>query len=638
MAAEDSYGVILGDSRVEYQDGSEDEVLAVIESVGDRSVDSPEWAEHIRDWPTRYHFSALRTNLLRPLVIAPGTRVLEIGCGTGPLTRHLGECGAEVLAVDGSLARARSARTRCAGMANVRVMCGTIDDVDETDFDLVLVIGVLEYAGAPPQAERPEDWLGTCVSRLAPDGALVLAIENQIGLKYLLGWDEDHHGVPWVGVRDYLDVSGARTWTRRDLAALFTRCGLPEQHWLYPFPDYKLPTVVLDEAVYRSPEAVGVIDAVVVHPVSDDAGGANLTVDTRDAHRVLLGAGLGEDVANSFLVVASATRPPVEALVDRSSVGWLSGDGRAPRWRRRRRLVPGPGGGMTVVTDGDLAERVNDWLFQAREAERGFAVGIPLDRQLVSAFAVPGTEAAAVVLQRWLDALPPVIEPAGAGAAEHPFAPIDGEPALPPECIDLKLSNFIESADGVHFIDDEWRTRGPVSRDLAVLRGLWWTAKDLIDDFVVLPWGSEIGVRDLTVELGRLGGVEVGDPALLERFLAGEALFQGLVHEVDPEGVRSALDAMVELRSVDVGIDRKPLEALGVAVRGQRVELDRLHTTVAELHAQSAATTADSERRIAELREVLHNTERELESMRSTKLFRWAEKPRRLYWSLRSRF
>jgi SAM-dependent methyltransferase len=635
MAADDPHGVILGRSRVAYQDGSEDEVLSVIESVGDRSVESAEWAAHIHDWPTRYHFSALRTNLLRPLAITPGTRILEIGCGTGPLTRYLGELGAEVLGVDGSLARARSARTRCAELANVRVMCGTIDDVDETDFDVVLVIGVLEYAGAPPQAERPDDWLGRCVSKLAPDGALVLAIENQIGLKYLLGWDEDHHGVPWVGIRGYVDAIGARTWSRRELSALFTRCGLPEQRWLYPFPDYKLPTVVLDEEVYRGPDAAGVVDALVVHPVTDDAGGANLTVDARDAHRVLLSAGLGEDIANSFLVVASATRPPVDALADGSSVGWLSGDGRAPRWTRRRRLVPTAASALTMVTDGDVGERRLGWLTQTRQAERPFSVGVPLDRHLVAAFALPGTEAAADVIRRWLDVLPAAADTSE--IADHPFAPAAGEPALRPEGIDVKLSNFVESPEGIAFIDDEWRTSGPVSRELAVYRGLWWTAKELIDDFVAVPWGSHIGLRDLTVELGRLVGLELGDPGLLERFLTGEALLQGLVHDVDPVGVRDALDAMVELRSVDVSLDRKPLEALGAAVRAQRQELVELQAALAEVQAAATAAAADSDRRVAELREVLDNTERELDALRSIKLFRWAAVPRRLYGSIRTK-
>ena len=34
----------------------------------------------------------------------------------------------------------------------------------------------------------------------SPDGALILAIENQLGLRYLLGDHEDHLLEPWAGV------------------------------------------------------------------------------------------------------------------------------------------------------------------------------------------------------------------------------------------------------------------------------------------------------------------------------------------------------------------------------------------------------------------------------------------------------
>lgn len=634
MANREHDGVVLGPSRVDYQDGSEDEVLEVVRAVTDRSVDSPEWRDHIHDWPTRYHFSALRSNLLRPLHLGAGTRVLEIGCGTGPLTRHLGEQGAQVLAVDGSLSRARAASVRCSDLPDVRVMCGTIDDVGERDFDVVLVIGVLEYAGAAPQSDRPDDWLSACISKLAPGGALVLAIENQLGLKYLLGWDEDHHGLPWVGVRGYTDVTGARTWSRRELGALIARCGLPEQRWLYPFPDYKLPTTVLDQDIYRRADAEEVVDALVVRPTSDDAGAPHLTVDAREAHRTLVGAGLGEDVANSFLVVASAQEASVERLVDRSTMAWLSGDQRLEQWQRRRRLVRRGPDGLAIVTDRGAGERRRGWLTQVSEPERPFAIGVPLDRQLVSAFARPGTDAAAEVMRRWLAALPPEV---AADAAEHPFAPGVGEAALAPEALDVKLSNFVQGDEGVTFIDDEWRPLGPVSRELVLWRGLWWTAKDLVDEVVAQPWGSDIGVADLAVELGRLAGIDLDPERLLPRFVDAEVELQVLVHDDDPDDVRRALEGMAELRPVDVAAATMPIESLVVTVGSQRDELDALRADLGALRERSAVADAEAERHITELRDQLHRTEQELEAMRSTRLFRWAAVPRRLYARVRRR-
>src|SRR5687768_17365235 len=87
-----------------YSDGQEveDGILATLKGTTDLSVGSPELAARIVDWPTEYHFSDARANLLRHLPLGPGVRVLELGAGCGALTRFLGERGCEVVSVEGS--------------------------------------------------------------------------------------------------------------------------------------------------------------------------------------------------------------------------------------------------------------------------------------------------------------------------------------------------------------------------------------------------------------------------------------------------------------------------------------------------------------------------------------------------------
>ena len=63
---------------------------------------------------------------MRPLELHSGDKVLELGCGCGAITRFLGEIGANVVAVEGSLARARVAAERCRELTNVRVV---VDDL-----------------------------------------------------------------------------------------------------------------------------------------------------------------------------------------------------------------------------------------------------------------------------------------------------------------------------------------------------------------------------------------------------------------------------------------------------------------------------------------------------------------------------
>ena len=234
--------------------------------------------------------------LLAPVSISPDDRVLDVGAGSGVNTRICADRGAAVTAVEGNAARAELIAHRCAGLEGVRVLCGPLDGLGDDRrgaYDVVLLVGVLEYAGTGQGGgEGPAALLNRVVDALAPGGAVVLAIENRLGLKYLLGFPEDHLGLPWVGWEGYRDGEPT-TWSRRELAQMLADAGLASQKWLFPFPDYKLPTAVLAEEVYGHPDGADMVDQIVGHPTSSEYHRPVLVADDRAAHRALLTAGPG---------------------------------------------------------------------------------------------------------------------------------------------------------------------------------------------------------------------------------------------------------------------------------------------------------------------------------------------------------
>ncbi len=121
-----------GADSFEYTDGTEAEqhLKAVLGNASDLSSHSVELERGIHDWPSEYHLSSKRANLLRGFGFEQGGRALELGCGCGAISRFLGEQGLEVDAVEGSLSRAQLASLRCRDLPNVSVYCENFNHLE----------------------------------------------------------------------------------------------------------------------------------------------------------------------------------------------------------------------------------------------------------------------------------------------------------------------------------------------------------------------------------------------------------------------------------------------------------------------------------------------------------------------------
>ncbi len=522
----------LGANR-SYSDGAEDEVLAVLESAADRSDGSDELFRHAVDWPTTYHFSPRRSNILRPFEINKHHRVLEIGAGTGAVTRYLGERGADVTALEGESIRARAIAARCSDLANVAVVSGSLEDFhDASGFDLVVIVGVLEYAGPATSDRRHQlDFLRCASDLLRPDGTLVLAIENQIGLKYLLGYSEDHLNQPWVGVEGYPGRPAVCTVPRTALTSLLAEVGLPAQRWYYPYPDYKLPKTILAEQAFNLPASTELVDQLAGRPVQDLANPPTRFCDDRACHRVFLDAGLGIEVANSFLVAAARRDAALDATTDAAAVAWHFSSDRLKRWRRSQtvrrsdgvlRLTAGP-----IFPDASRAEPA--WLGHDPNKDEEFTVGRTLEQEAMESSRNFDLDGLAVVVRRWHALLTERETPPTHGSdADIPFAPRPGRSALPPEYLDASLSNFVDSGDATVFIDREWRLGSQVDATLTRVRTLWYFALDLVVSGAGHPFGPKTAVNDLAIRLAKLAGLDF-DQGLIEEFIADEARLQEVV-------------------------------------------------------------------------------------------------------------
>jgi SAM-dependent methyltransferase len=258
-----------------------------------------------KDFVLNYHLSPVRHNLLKWFPFDPSASLLDIGCGCGALTGLFTSKVGQVTAVEYSPRRAEIAARRHQASKNLEIYVGGLQDfIPPAKFDYVTVIGVLEYSPNFFGGDNPQvDFLRRIGGFLKDDGAIILAIENKIGLKYIAGAPEDHTGMRFDSLYDYPGTRTVRTFSKLELAAIFREAGFAEMEWYYPFPDYKVPEIVFSDLT--TPKEVDRLWN----------GGGNSTIYSPAISRTRFGrtiarAGLFHEFANSFLVVAR--RAPAE--------------------------------------------------------------------------------------------------------------------------------------------------------------------------------------------------------------------------------------------------------------------------------------------------------------------------------------
>ncbi len=94
--------------------------------------------------------------------------MLDVGCGTGWISKIWADSGAHVTGLEPSAARAAVARKR-----GIRVLSCYAEDLDDDErYDLIVIRHVVEHL------ENPKNLLSSFVSRLNPGGLLLVVVPN----------------------------------------------------------------------------------------------------------------------------------------------------------------------------------------------------------------------------------------------------------------------------------------------------------------------------------------------------------------------------------------------------------------------------------------------------------------------------
>ncbi len=579
-----------GTTGLDYSDGAtvEDRMLQQISAASDLSVLSPEIRALITDWPSRYHFDPGRANLLRPLRLRPQARILEVGAGCGAITRYLGESGFAVVAIEGSGKRAQIAAMRTRDLPGVRVVQGRLDEIDfDEPFDAVVLVGVLEYAAVYGDAgvDSHLALVRRCAELLGPDGVLVVAIENRLGLKYLAGAAEDHTGEPYIGINNGYAPDGPRTFTKSELSGLIAEAGLPVTQFLIPLPDYKIVRSVVrfSEAPEGSLLSLAHLVAASFHDDPQHRGIPPFSLE--EAGAAMVSNGGFDALANSFLVLAARDEDSLAAVLDGREFGWSYAVARDPRFAKA----------TVLCRAGDEISVEHRRLGPDPDSLP------PLNQRLDSEPLQPGRSAwlqfvASVNRARW--SVADVAEALRGWYQQLVDQADDGSGLVGGRHVDLAPFNVMVHNGQVMPFDQEWTWAEPIPKDWVALRGILFSiqmltsAAEPAEDVPIDAGGLATAILDSLIGRDRLGS----DPPV--GFIEWLASVQALASGLDAAATRRALEDLwrreMPVRSAKVGLFlAAELDRLNVALAASHqaaaAEAERLNVALAASHQAAAA-------------------------------------------------
>ena len=116
--------------------------------------------------------------------ISPASSILELGCGTGRITRPLIALGHQVLAVDES-------PDMVAQITETETLCSTIEDLRlDRRFDLVLM---MSYLINVPDDDARRRLLDTCAHHVKPEGTVLLQQHDRRAFAQPAVLERDNH-------------------------------------------------------------------------------------------------------------------------------------------------------------------------------------------------------------------------------------------------------------------------------------------------------------------------------------------------------------------------------------------------------------------------------------------------------------
>ena len=263
------------------------------------------------DWDRLFHLSDNRANVVEWLEVASESCALEIGAQTGAISAVISQKYNRYVALDISddMNRVFKRRKACEDIEYIVDNICNYADSHQSEYDDIYMVGcisdAIDYLSYGDDANDnisdakayATKLIEIAKSMLKPNGRLIIATENKLGMKYWAGCQEENNGGYYINIENYPNGEARCTFSKKELKSMLQGIGLNDMDWYYPYPDlYFAKSVYSDEYL---PQAGELLDNI-----NNYDRDRYLFFDEGKAYNSIIKEGLYPEFANCFLIVA----------------------------------------------------------------------------------------------------------------------------------------------------------------------------------------------------------------------------------------------------------------------------------------------------------------------------------------------
>ena len=127
---------------------------------------------------------------------------------------------------------------------NVEIIEGKYNKIKiDEEFDYVILLGTLEYANEIiDENDSAHKLIEFAKSKTKNDGKVLLAVDNRLGVNYLVGNKSNHCEKIYDSTKN--KFAKGKMYSRTELDSIIEKCNFKYKKFYYPLPNYKYPNVI----------------------------------------------------------------------------------------------------------------------------------------------------------------------------------------------------------------------------------------------------------------------------------------------------------------------------------------------------------------------------------------------------------